>query len=222
MPKKTTAFDILITNTTAFVRQELNGAEGGHDWFHVQRVYKNTLLISENENVNKTIVVLGALLHDIADSKFHDGDESIGPIKANAFLQTQGLSQETITHVIKIIENVSFKGGNTVKTFHSKELEVIQDADRLDAIGAIGIARTFNYGGFKNRAIYNPSIKPNLNMSVTQYKASDAPTINHFYEKLLLLKDKMNTPSGKKIAQERHEFMEKFLEQFYQEWSGEK
>lgn len=222
MPKKPSAFDILITNTTAFVRQELNGAEAGHDWFHVQRVYKNALLISKNENVNKTIVVLGALLHDIADSKFHDGDESIGPIKANAFLQTQGLSQETITHVIKIIENVSFKGGNTVKTFHSKELEVIQDADRLDAIGAIGIARTFNYGGFKNRAIYNPSIKPNLNMSVTQYKASDAPTINHFYEKLLLLKDKMNTPSGKKIAQERHEFMEKFLEQFYQEWSGEK
>jgi len=222
MPKKPSAFDILITNTTAFVRQELNGAEAGHDWFHVQRVYKNALLISKNENVNKTIVVLGALLHDIADSKFHDGDESIGPIKANAFLQTQGLSQETITHVIKIIENVSFKGGNTIKTFHSKELEVIQDADRLDAIGAIGIARTFNYGGFKNRAIYNPSIKPNLNMSTAQYKASDAPTINHFYEKLLLLKDKMNTPSGKKIAQERHEFMEKFLEQFYQEWSGEK
>jgi len=222
MPKKPSAFDILITNTTAFVRQELNGAEAGHDWFHVQRVYKNALLISKNENVNKTIVVLGALLHDIADSKFHDGDESIGPIKANAFLQTQGLSQETITHVIKIIENVSFKGGNTIKTFHSKELKVIQDADRLDAIGAIGIARTFNYGGFKNRAIYNPSIKPNLNMSTAQYKASDAPTINHFYEKLLLLKDKMNTPSGKKIAQERHEFMEKFLEQFYQEWSGEK
>ncbi len=222
MPKKPSAFDILITNTTAFVRQELNGAEAGHDWFHVQRVYKNALLISKNENVNKTIVVLGALLHDIADSKFHDGDESIGPIKANAFLQTQGLSQETITHVIKIIENVSFKGGNTIKTFHSKELKVIQDADRLDAIGAIGIARTFNYGGFKNRAIYNPSIKPNLNMSAAQYKASDAPTINHFYEKLLLLKDKMNTPSGKKIAQERHEFMEKFLEQFYQEWSGEK
>ena len=222
MPKKPSAFDILITNTTTFVRQELNGAEAGHDWFHVQRVYKNALLISKNENVNKTIVVLGALLHDIADSKFHDGDESIGPIKANAFLQTQGLSQETITHVIKIIENVSFKGGNTIKTFHSKELEVIQDADRLDAIGAIGIARTFNYGGFKNRAIYNPSIKPNLNMSTAQYKASDAPTINHFYEKLLLLKDKMNTPSGKKIAQERHEFMEKFLEQFYQEWSGEK
>ena len=222
MPKHTTAFDLLITNTTAFVRQELNGAEGGHDWFHVQRVYKNALLISENENVNKTIVALGALLHDIADSKFHDGDEAIGPKKAKAFLQTQAVSQDTITHIIKIIENVSFKGGNTIKTFHSKELEVIQDADRLDAIGAIGIARTFNYGGFKNRAIYNPLIKPDLNMSAAQYKASDAPTINHFYEKLLLLKNKMNTPSGKKIAQERHEFMEKFLEQFYQEWSGEK
>ena len=222
MPKNTLPFDVLITNTTAFVKQELKGAEGGHDWFHVQRVYKNALLITENENANKTIVALGALLHDVADSKFHDGDESIGPRKANAFLQTQGVSQNTITQVIKIIENVSFKGGNTIKTFNSKELEVLQDADRLDAIGAIGIARTFNYGGFKNRAIYDPSIKPDLNMSVAQYKASKAPTINHFYEKLLLLKDKMNTVSGKKIAQERHEFMEKFLEQFYQEWGGEK
>lgn len=222
MPKNTLPFDVLITNTTAFVKQELKGAEGGHDWFHVERVYKNALLISENENANKTIVALGALLHDIADSKFHDGDESIGPRKANAFLQTQGVSQNTITQVIKIIENVSFKGGNTIKTFHSKELEVLQDADRLDAIGAVGIARTFNYGGFKNRAIYDPSIKPDLNMSAAQYKASKAPTINHFYEKLLLLKDKMNTVSGKKIAQKRHEFMEKFLEQFYQEWGGEK
>ena len=167
-------------------------------------------------------MALGALLHDIADSKFHNGDESIGPKKAAAFLQTQELSQDTITQVVKIIEHVSFKGGYTLKTFHSKELEVIQDADRLDAIGAIGIARTFNYGGFKNRAIYDPSVKPKLEMTPKEYKASDAPTINHFYEKLLLLKDKMNTPWGKKIAQERHVFMEKFLEQFYQEWDGKK
>ncbi len=222
MPKNNSSFNFLIQNTIAFVQQELNDAEGGHDWFHVQRVYKNALLISENENANKTIVALGALLHDIADSKFHNGDETIGPKKAKAFLQTQAVSQDTITHIIKIIENVSFKGGNTIKTFHSIELEVIQDADRLDAIGAIGIARTFNYGGFKNRAIYDPSIKPDLNMNAAQYKASKAPTINHFYEKLLLLKDKMNTSSGKKIAQERHVFMEKFLEQFYQEWNGEK
>ena len=222
MPKNNSSFNFLIQNTIAFVQQELNDAEGGHDWFHVQRVYKNALLISENENVNKTIVALGALLHDIADSKFHNGDETIGPKKAKAFLQTQAVSQDTVTHIIKIIENVSFKGGNTLKTFHSKELEVLQDADRLDAIGAIGIARTFNYGGFKNRVIYNPLIKPKLEMTPQEYKASDAPTINHFYEKLLKLKDKMNTSSGKKIAQERHVFMESFLEQFYQEWSGEK
>ena len=222
MPKNNSSFNFLIQNTIAFVQQELNDAEGGHDWFHVQRVYKNALLISENENVNKTIVALGALLHDIADSKFHNGDETIGPKKAKAFLQTQAVSQDTVTHIIKIIENVSFKGGNTLKTFHSKELEVLQDADRLDAIGAIGIARTFNYGGFKNRVIYNPLIKPKLEMTPQEYKASDAPTITHFYEKLLKLKDKMNTSSGKKIAQERHVFMESFLEQFYQEWSGEK
>tara|TARA_B100000787_G_scaffold72331_1_gene53160 strand:+ start:77 stop:745 length:669 start_codon:yes stop_codon:yes gene_type:complete len=222
MPKNNSSFNFLIQNTIAFVQHELNDAEGGHDWFHVQRVYKNALLISENENVNKTIVALGALLHDIADSKFHNGDETIGPKKAKAFLQTQAVSQDTVTHIIKIIENVSFKGGNTLKTFHSKELEVLQDADRLDAIGAIGIARTFNYGGFKNRVIYNPLIKPKLEMTPQEYKASDAPTINHFYEKLLKLKDKMNTSSGKKIAQERHVFMESFLEQFYQEWNGEK
>jgi len=222
MPKNNSSFNFLIQNTIAFVQQELNDAEGGHDWFHVHRVYKNALLISENENVNKTIVALGALLHDIADSKFHNGDETIGPKKAKAFLQTQAVSQDTVTHIIKIIENVSFKGGNTLKTFHSKELEVLQDADRLDAIGAIGIARTFNYGGFKNRVIYNPLIKPKLEMTPQEYKASDAPTINHFYEKLLKLKDKMNTSSGKKIAQERHVFMENFLEQFYQEWNGEK
>lgn len=222
MPKNNSSFNFLIQNTIAFVQQELNDAEGGHDWFHVHRVYKNALLISENENVNKTIVALGALLHDIADSKFHNGDETIGPKKAKAFLQTQAVSQDTVTHIIKIIENVSFKGGNTLKTFHSKELEVLQDADRLDAIGAIGIARTFNYGGFKNRVIYNPSVQPKLEMTPQEYKASDAPTINHFYEKLLKLKDKMNTSSGKKIAQERHVFMESFLEQFYQEWNGEK
>ena len=222
MPKNNSSFNFLIQNTIAYVQHELNDAEGGHDWFHVQRVYKNALLISENENVNKTIVALGALLHDIADSKFHNGDETIGPKKAKAFLQTQAVSQDTVTHIIKIIENVSFKGGNTLKTFHSKELEVLQDADRLDAIGAIGIARTFNYGGFKNRVIYNPSVQPKLEMTPQEYKASDAPTINHFYEKLLKLKDKMNTSSGKKIAQERHVFMESFLEQFYQEWNGEK
>lgn len=211
----------IIDKTILFVKQQLQNAEGGHDWFHIERVYKNALSIAENEVCNLEIVKLGALLHDIADSKFHNGDETVGPKEARKFLETQNVKEETITHVLNIIENISFKGGNFDKKFSSKELDIVQDADRLDAIGAIGIARTFNYGGFKNRAIYNPNIAPNLNMSKEEYKNSDAPTLNHFYEKLLLLKDKMNTESGKKIAQKRHDFMEKFLAQFYAEWDGE-
>ncbi len=214
--------ETVIQKTIDFVKDELKNAEGGHDWFHIERVYKNALLISESENVDKTIVTLGALLHDIADSKFHGGDETVGPKKAREFLSSENISEEIIEHVIKIIENISFKGGNLAQKFHSKELDVVQDADRLDALGAIGIARTFNYGGFKNRKLYDPEIQPNLNMTPSEYKASDAPTINHFYEKLLLLKDKMNTETGRKIAEERHEFMETFLQQFYAEWNGRK
>ncbi len=212
----------IIQNTIAFVKNELTDAEGGHDWFHIERVYKNAVLISEGEEVDKTVVALGALLHDIADSKFHNGDETIGPKKARQFLKTQHVPKEIIEHIVKIIENISFRGGNKTKQFHSKELEVVQDADRLDAIGAIGIARTFNYGGFKGRKLYDPEIEPDLNMTPAEYKVSNAPTINHFYEKLLLLKDRMNTKTGKKIAQERHGFMEIFLNQFYAEWEGKK
>ena len=210
----------LINDTIAFVKKELKNAEGGHDWFHIERVYKNAALIANGENCDILIVQLGALLHDIADSKFHEGDETVGPKKARLFLESKTVSENTITHVVNIIENISFKGGHETKKFSSLELDIVQDADRLDAIGAIGVARTFNYGGFKNRAIYNPEIKPNLNMSKEEYKNSDAPTINHFYEKLLLLKDKMNTKTGKKIAQKRHDFMELYLEQFYEEWKG--
>lgn len=213
---------ILIDKTIAFVKEKLDNAEGGHDWFHIERVYKNSILIAKEEDCDIMVVKLGALLHDIADSKFYDGDETIGPKTARAFLESENVFEETINHVINIIENISFKGGNFENKFSSKELEIVQDADRLDAIGAIGIARTFNYGGFKNRALYNPSIAPNLNMSKEEYKNSDAPTLNHFYEKLLLLKDKMNTATGKKIALERHQYMENFLSQFYAEWEGEK
>ena len=212
----------LIDNTILFVKQQLENAEGGHDWFHMERVYKNALLIAREETCDLMVVQLGALLHDIADSKFHDGDETIGPKTARAFLEKEKVDEATIQHVIKIIENISFKGGNFEKNFHSKELEIVQDADRLDALGAIGIARTFNYGGFKNRVLYNPEIAPNLNMSKEEYKNSEAPTLNHFYEKLLLLKDKMNTETGKKIALQRHKYMENFLSQFYAEWEGEK
>ena len=212
----------LINDTIAFVKKELENAEGGHDWFHIERVYKNALLIANGENCDILIVQLGALLHDIADSKFHDGDETVGPKKARLFLESKNVPENKIVPVINIIENISFKGGHETKKFSSLELDIVQDADRLDAIGAIGIARTFNYGGFKNRAIYNPKINPNLHMSKEEYKNSDAPTINHFYEKLLLLKDKMNTKTGKEIAAQRHEFMELFLDQFYDEWNGEK
>lgn len=210
----------VVLNTIEYVKDTLKGAEGGHDFFHIERVYKNALLIAKDENVDEFIVSLGALLHDIADSKFYDGDETIGPKKARAFLSKEKVSEEVIQHVENIITNISFKGGNFKQTFTSPELKVIQDADRLDAIGAIGIARCFNYGGFKNRELYNPDVKPKLNMTKEEYKNSTAPTINHFYEKLLLLKDKMNTETGKSIAEKRHVYMETFLAQFYNEWNG--
>ncbi|ENA1815211.1 HD domain-containing protein [Flavobacterium psychrophilum] len=212
----------LINKTILFVKQKLENAEGGHDWFHIERVYKNAILIASAEKCNEMVVKLGALLHDIADSKFYNGDETVGPKMAREFLEAENVSEEIISHVIKIIENISFKGGNFNKNFASKELEIVQDADRLDAIGAIGIARTFNYGGFKNRQLYNPEILPNLSMNKEEYKNSQSPTLNHFYEKLLLLKDKMNTETGKKVAQERHHYMETFLEQFHFEWNGER
>lgn len=212
----------LLDNTILFVKDKLENAEGGHDWFHIERVYKNAILIAKEENCDLTVVQLGALLHDIADSKFHNGDETVGPRTARIFLERENVDESTIQHVINIIENISFKGGNFEKKFNSKELEIVQDADRLDAIGAIGIARCFNYGGFKNRDLYNPEIKPNLNMSKEEYKNSESPTLNHFYEKLLLLKDKMNTPTGKKLAESRHQYMEEFLSQFLDEWNGRK
>ncbi|WP_179009570.1 HD domain-containing protein [Winogradskyella forsetii] len=213
----------LITSTITFVKQELIDAEGGHDWFHTERVYKNALLIAKTEPVDILVVSLAALLHDIADSKFHDGDETIGPKKAQRFLLNNDVDSKIIEHVTQIIENMSFKNSFDLNTsFTSKELEVVQDADRLDAIGAIGIARCFNYGGFKYRALYNPEIKPNLNMTKAEYKTSNAPTINHFYEKLLLLKDQMNTKTGGRIASDRHKYMEGFLKQFYAEWEGKK
>jgi uncharacterized protein len=211
----------IITATVNFVKTELAGAEGGHDWWHIYRVWQQARHIAAKETVNGLVVELGALLHDIADSKFHNGDESIGPAKAAAFLQTLAVPAEVITQVENIVRHISFKGGNQEKTFHSPELAVVQDADRLDAIGAIGIARAFNYGGFKNRALHDPAVIPNMHMTKEEYKSSTAPTITHFYEKLLLLKDRMNTNTGKALAAERHAFMEEFLERFYKEWEGE-
>lgn len=209
----------VIQNAITFVKETLREAEGGHDWFHIERVYRTALNIAKSEPVNVYIVSLGALLHDIADAKFHEGDEKIGPQKARAFLENQGVAQDIILHIENIIKYISFKQTKNVSTptFQSRELEVIRDADRLDAIGAVGIARTFNYGGFQNRLLYHPDIKPNMNMTKEEYKNSVAPTINHFYEKLLLLKDMMHTETGKKMAEERHQFMIEFLNQFSKE-----
>ncbi|NER09786.1 uncharacterized protein SAMN06265375_101695 [Muriicola jejuensis] len=214
----------IVESTIEFVKETLGDAEAGHDWFHTQRVFNNALLLARDEEVDVLVVSLGALLHDIADAKFHGGDENIGPRMAREFLTSIGVDKKTVSEVCFIIEEISFKNsiGRKRKGELPLELQVVQDADRLDAIGAIGIARAFHYGGHKNRKLYDPDISPNLKMDKETYKKSDGPTINHFYEKLLLLKDRMNTPAGKKIAEERHEFLLHYLEQFYSEWNGER
>jgi uncharacterized protein len=212
----------LIDSTAAYVRKALQHAEAGHDWWHILRVWNNAKLIAKTEPADMLVVELAVLLHDIADSKFHNGDEEIGPRTAVTFLQSIQADEDVIKHVELIIRNLSFKSSFDNQSFHSPELAIVQDADRLDAIGAIGIARAFTYGGFKGRGLYNPEIEPNLNMTKEQYKNTTAPTINHFYEKLLLLKNKMNTATARQLAQQRHQFMETYLEQFYAEWNGER
>jgi uncharacterized protein len=212
--------DRVITRTVEFVKETLAGAEAGHDWFHIERVYNTALGINAAEEGDLLIVSLAALLHDIADSKFNNGDEEIGPQLAGNFMKSIDLPEEIIAHVQQIIRNLSYKASLGTVSFHSKELDIVQDADRLDAIGAIGIARAFTYGGFKNRVLYDPEIKPDLAMDKETYKNSTAPTINHFYEKLLRLKDLMKTAKGTELAAQRHEFMLTYLEQFYAEWNG--
>ncbi|MCX6220006.1 MAG: HD domain-containing protein [Bacteroidia bacterium] len=202
-----------------YVKKELEDGEKGHDWWHIQRVWRTAGLIAASEPSDRFVIELAALLHDIADSKFHGGDEEIGPRKAESFLKSMNIQPSIIEQVVNIIRHISFKGGNHLAGFNSPELQVVQDADRLDAMGAIGIARAFHYGGYKNRLLYHPDIQPNMNMTKEEYKKSDAPTINHFYEKLLLLKDRMNTPTGKFLAERRHAFMEQFLAEFHNEWN---
>ena len=207
----------IVETTQQFVQQQLARAEGGHDWFHAQRVWNTARQIAEHETCDRLVVELAALLHDIADSKFHGGDEELGPRLAGQFLQDNQQAAPTIEHVQQIIRHMSFKGGNEPTPFNSTEMQIVQDADRLDAIGAIGIARAFAYGGFKHRALYDPAVPPNLKMTREEYKRSAAPTINHFYEKLLLLKDRMHTSTARRLAEQRHQFMLQFLEQFYAE-----
>jgi len=211
--------DDLVVATQAYVAKELGNAEGGHDYWHTYRVWNNAKVIAEAEGGNMLIVELASLLHDIADSKFHDGDETIGPRTARTFLESINCNESVIEHIVQIIENISFKGGFKHSNFSSLELSIVQDADRLEAIGAIGIARTFNYGGHKGSLLFDPQVSPNLNMSKEEYKKGGAPTINHFYEKLLLLKNLMNTSKGAELAEERHNFMLLFLKQFYKEAS---
>ena len=209
----------LIQNTVSFVKEKLNGAEAGHDWFHTERVYKLSKKIAKTEECNLEVVELSALLHDIADPKFHGGDETLALKISREFLESEIVAEKIIEQVLFIIKNISFKNRGEVPADLPIELQIVQDADRLDAIGAIGIARTFNFGGFKNNLMYHPEIQPKLNMTKDEYKKNEGTTINHFYEKLLLLKDMMNTDEAKNIASERHDFMVKFLDEFFKEWN---
>ena len=209
----------LINKTIQLVKEKLEGTESGHDWFHIERVWKLSLKIQEKEGGDKLIIELAALLHDIADPKFHNGDETIATKIVTEFLTEQKVNQEIIDKVIFIIENMSFKNRNDAPKDLPLELKIVQDADRLDAIGAIGIARTFNFGGYKNNLMYHPDIEPKLAQSKDEYKKSNGTTINHFYEKLLLLKDLLNTKTAKEIAEHRHQFMLQFLDEFYKEWN---
>lgn len=209
-----------IQKTIDFVQKTLTNAEAGHDWFHIERVFKTAQTINQKENGDELVVAFAALLHDIADPKFNNGDEELGPNMAVSFLTSIAVEAEVIAHVKLIIQNMSFKNSFDDVGFTSKEMQIVQDADRLDAIGAIGIARAFTYGGFKNRVLYDPAILPEAHLNKESYKNTTAPTINHFYEKLLLLKDMMNTEAGKAIAVERHNFMLLYLEHFYKEWEG--
>lgn len=209
----------IIESTVAFVKEKLEGAEAGHDWFHIERVWKLSKKIAQNETCNLEVVELAALLHDIADPKFHNGDEELALKISGEFLESKNADAPIIDQVLFIIKNISFKNRNEIAENPPIELQIVQDADRLDAIGAIGIARTFNFGGFKNNLMYHPDIEPKLNQTKEEYKKSNGTTINHFYEKLLLLKDLMNTETGKKLAEDRHNFMLSFLKQFYHEWN---
>jgi uncharacterized protein len=212
----------IIRRTADHVRGLLSGDGSGHDWFHVERVRRTALRIGEEEQADLFVIELAALLHDVSDWKFAGGDHEAGPRAAQAWLGSLGVSPDVIEHVCDIIAGLSFKGAGVDTAMPTLEGQCVQDADRLDALGAIGIARAFAYGGHKGRALYDPAIPPEPHTSFEAYKQSTGPTINHFYEKLLLLKDRMTTATGRRLAAERHAYLERFLEQFFEEWNGEK
>ncbi len=211
----------IINEIAEKVRKAFKNEGSGHDWWHVYRVWKMAEYIGKKESADMFVVELAALLHDIADWKFHDGDDTIGPKKARELLTKHEVSEDVISHICEIIAIMAFKGAEVKTEMKTIEGKVVQDADRLDAIGAIGIGRAFTYGGYKNRPMYGPNKKPVLRQSKEEYFKSESSTINHFYEKLLLLKNRMNTKTAKEIAKGRHELMEMFLDRFFQEWEGE-
>lgn len=209
-----------ILVTAEHIKDRFSGESTGHDWWHIARVWKMARRIGEEESADLFVVELAALLHDIADWKFHDGDEAAGPREARAWMEKLGVEEQTTAHVCEIIHELSFKGAGVITTMKTTEGMVVQDADRLDALGAIGIARAFAYGGHKGRELYNPDIPPTHHATFEQYKTSTGTTINHFHEKLLLLKDRMNTNAGRRIAGERHAYMEEFVRRFEVEWNA--
>lgn len=213
--------DEILKKTEEFVRKQMESESSGHDWWHIYRVWKTAIHIGKDEKADLFTVQLAALLHDIADHKFHGGDLTVGPRVAGEWLEGLNADKQVIANVCEIIKDISFKGAGVETPMRTPEGMVVQDADRLDAIGAIGIARAFAYGGYKGLEIYNPDIKPADHETFEQYKNNKGPSINHFYEKLLLLKDLMNTATAKKMAEERHRFMEHYLDRFYKEWEGE-
>ncbi|WP_010632590.1 HD domain-containing protein [Sporolactobacillus vineae] len=210
----------VVAATVNFVQNKFSGEASGHDWAHIRRVYETSLRLLEQEDrpgTSRKVVELAALLHDLVDWKFNDGDDHAGPEAAEDWLTSQHEDPETIHHVCRIIRRISFKGAGVPTPMETEEGKIVQDADRLDAIGAIGIARAFAYGGFKKREMFNPDILPEMHETASRYKVSQSTTINHFFEKLLLLKDRMNTRSGKKEAEKRQQMMIKFLQQFFTE-----
>ncbi len=212
----------LILAVEAEVKSLFKADGTGHDWYHIARVRDMALKIGESEGANSEITELAALLHDIADHKFHNNNLEVGPNRALHLILEKGGTRQVANSVSQIVAEVSFKGAGVDTPVSSIEAAVVQDADRLDAIGAIGIARAFAYGGHKNRMLYNPQAPPRNHQNFEDYATDQGHTINHFYEKLLLLKDRMQTETGKEIAKNRHRFMETFLQQFYAEWNGKK
>lgn len=209
----------LIERVAAQIRRRFVGESSGHDWYHIQRVWKLTQQIAAREGANLEIAELGALVHDIADWKFCAGDETVGPREARRLLSDEGVPGDVIEAVTDIVATISFKGAGVTTAMKTLEGQCVQDADRLDAMGAIGIARCFAYGGHAGRAMYDPDVHPTMHATAEAYKSAKGTSLNHFHEKLFLLKDRMNTASGRAMAEERHRYMKEFVDRFLHEWN---